>query len=77
MTNHLTNSTANLLNPVKAARHMNLSVGTLARMRGQGTGPAFIKLGRGKNARVVYRLADIETWMDAHRYQNTGEYGAK
>jgi predicted DNA-binding transcriptional regulator AlpA len=40
-----------------------LAMVTLDLWRRQGRGPAFIKIGR----RVMYRRADIETWLDQHR----------
>lgn len=41
-----------------AAAHLGLSVGTLHTYRWMGTGTRFRKVGR----RVVYALADLETW---------------
>ncbi len=40
---------------------------TLRSWRCKGIGPAFCRLGRGPGARVVYRRADVEAWLDAHR----------
>jgi predicted DNA-binding transcriptional regulator AlpA len=49
-----------LLTPDEAAAWLRSSERTLERWRGEGAGPRFVRLGR----RVVYRLADLETWID-------------
>lgn len=64
-----------LLNSREAADVLRLSVPTLERMRCQGTGPPFIKLGSGKRARVVYRRGDLDAWIASMRHQSTSEYG--
>lgn len=63
-----------LLNVTEAAKVLRLSNSTLERMRLDGTGPPFIKLGPSKRARVVYRRADIEAWLATLRFQSTSEY---
>lgn len=63
-----------LLNSAEVARLLRLSVPTLERMRCQGTGPAYIKLGNGRRARVVYRRDDIEAWLRALRFEKTDQY---
>jgi predicted DNA-binding transcriptional regulator AlpA len=45
----------------EAAAHVRLSPRTLEKLRVQGGGPRFRKLGR----RVVYLLDDLDSWMDA------------
>jgi predicted DNA-binding transcriptional regulator AlpA len=45
----------------EAAAHVRLSPRTLEKMRVQGGGPRFRKLGR----RVVYLLDDLDAWADA------------
>lgn len=52
------------------AAQLGLSVSTLAKMRLYGTGPAYSKLGR----RVVYRPADLDSWIEANRFNSTSEY---
>lgn len=59
-----------VMTAVKAARQLELSVSTLAKMRLSGTGPDYCKLGR----RVVYRAEDLEAWVKANRYRSTSEY---
>ena len=48
-----------LLNQAEAADALRLSERTLERLRLTGLGPAFVKAGR----RVLYRQADLETWV--------------
>lgn len=67
-------SNEDLLNSRETASVVRLSVPTLERMRSQGNGPPFIKLGTGKRARVVYRRSDIEAWLSALRFQSTRDY---
>jgi predicted DNA-binding transcriptional regulator AlpA len=59
-----------LLNAQKAADWTGLSTSTLAKLRLSGAGPTYAKLGR----RVVYRLHDLENWIEARRFKSTSEY---
>jgi predicted DNA-binding transcriptional regulator AlpA len=68
-----TKSISALLDAQKAADWTGLSTSTLAKLRLTGHGPAYAKLGR----RVVYRIDDLEAWIDTHRHKSTSEYGAK
>lgn len=43
-----------LLRPGQVAEQLNVSLQTLWRWRQEGTGPAFIKLGDGRNSTVRY-----------------------
>jgi hypothetical protein len=54
-----------------AARVLNLSQSTLAKLRVTGKGPAYCKLGR----RVVYRLDDLDDWLTDCRRRSTSEDG--
>ena len=58
----------------EAARIVRLSPRTLERLRVLGGGPPFLKAGRGKRARVLYRLADLKTWLEGTTFQSTAEY---
>ena len=49
-----------LLNPQQAAKCLGLTAASLQRMRTEGRGPTFIKVGR---RRVAYRSADIMRWL--------------
>jgi predicted DNA-binding transcriptional regulator AlpA len=55
----------------RAAALLGLSTSTLAKLRLTGDGPPFIKLGR----RVVYRLSDLEKWLDGRCFASTSQYG--
>jgi predicted DNA-binding transcriptional regulator AlpA len=68
-----TETTFALLDAQKAANWTGLSTSTLAKLRLSGEGPTYAKLGR----RVVYRIHDLEVWIEAHRFKSTSEYGAK
>jgi predicted DNA-binding transcriptional regulator AlpA len=69
----ITNTTSALLNAQNAADWTGLSTSTLAKLRLTGNGPTYSKLGR----RVVYRVGDLEAWIEANRFKSTSEYGAK
>lgn len=62
------------LNSEEAARILRLSARTLERMRVEGSGPKYLKAGRGMRARVLYRPADIEAWLEARTFASTSEY---
>jgi hypothetical protein len=36
-----------------------------------GKGPAFRKFGSGRSARIVYRVGDLLSWLDAQRRSST------
>jgi hypothetical protein len=65
---------AGYLTTVEAADFVRLSPRTLERLRVQGTGPRYIKAGPGKRAKVLYRIADLQEWLEATIFQSTGEY---
>jgi hypothetical protein len=50
-----------------AARMLNLSESTLAKLRLSGKGPVYCKLGR----RVVYRPEDLAAWLESNRRSST------
>lgn len=54
------------------AAMMLVSTDTLQYWRMRGTGPKFVRLGRG----VFYRLKDIELWMDENVHSSTKTSGA-
>lgn len=63
--------TNTLLDTRQAAEMLGLSPKCLERWRGEGSGPAYIKAGPGKRARVRYRVADLDAWLDANRCLST------
>lgn len=54
-----------LLRPDDAAQELRIQPTTLAKMRAEGRGPAFVKVGR----RVLYRVADLNSWLDKRTVQ--------
>jgi hypothetical protein len=57
----------------EAADALGLAPSTLAKLRLSGLGPAYLKLGR----RVRYRVADLNTYMQARLRRSTSEDAAK
>ena len=63
-----------ILDTFQAAEFLGLSASTMAKLRCAGNGPAFYKVGvSGK--RVLYRRADLETWLLAQRRTSTSDTG--
>jgi len=56
-----------------AARLVGLSESTLAKLRLNGNGPKYCKLGR----RVVYRPEDLEAWLESHTVRDTSDADAR
>jgi predicted DNA-binding transcriptional regulator AlpA len=55
----------------EAARFVGLSIRTLEKHRIYGTGPRYAKLG----GRVVYRLEDLQAWVDSGVKASTSDPG--
>ena len=55
----------------EAARFVGLSIRTLEKHRIYGTGPRYSKLG----GRVVYRLEDLQAWVDSAIKASTSDPG--
>jgi excisionase family DNA binding protein len=56
----------------EAARYLGISTSTLQKHRQHGTGPAYFKLG----GRVLYRIADLDTWAARGLRRATVQPGA-
>lgn len=59
------NTPASLLRPKEAAKYLRLSESKLAKLRmaeNRAKGPRFVKLA----GCVVYRLEDLDQWVNAH-----------
>ena len=54
----------------EAARHLDLAVSTMNKMRLSGSGPRFIRL---TQRRVAYDLDDLEVWAAERKRQSTSE----
>lgn len=63
----MTTTTPVLLTPEQLAETLTTTTQRLAVHRMNGTGPRFVKEGR----RVLYRLADVETWLEANTHDRT------
>lgn len=61
-----------LLTQGEAAKLLRISPRTLERYRVDGTGPTYMKAGQ----RVLYRPADILTWLESRTYRSTSEMKA-
>jgi len=66
-----------LLSPTQTADYLGISYSTLARMRLNQSGPAFLKIGTGRAAPVRYRLCDLLSWLDEHRVRSTSEHAVR
>lgn len=62
-----------VLHAAEAARLVGLSESTLAKLRLNGNGPVYCKLGR----RVVYRPADLEQWLQSRTTRDTSDADAR
>ncbi|MBR0954151.1 helix-turn-helix transcriptional regulator [Bradyrhizobium canariense] len=65
--------TSTVLPSRDAARMVGLSESTLAKLRLNGNGPVYCKLGR----RVVYRPADLEQWLESRTARDTSDADAR
>ena len=52
-----------LLVPKEAATFLKCSVSTLARWRGDGLGPRYVKLTEHRKGAVRYRASDLKTYL--------------
>jgi predicted DNA-binding transcriptional regulator AlpA len=57
----------------EAAKLLGLAPSTLAKLRLNGNGPLYCKLGR----RVVYRRADLESWLQSRTARDTSDADAR
>ena len=60
-----------LLSPREVASRYPISVSTLGRWRRRGRGPRFIRLGVGPRARLMYREADVEAFLEQCEQQTS------
>lgn len=52
--------------PAELKELRGLTVAFLERARRRGGGPRFFKTGSGRTAKVYYRLADVDAWVESH-----------
>jgi len=72
MRTNMANATK-VVTAVEAARLLGLSESTLAKMRLNGNGPIYCKLGR----RVVYRPTDLDQWLQSRTTRDTSDADAR
>lgn len=63
------------LTTIEVADKLRISRRTLERMRVDGTGPRYIKVGPGRKSRVLYREQDVLDWINRFQFGSTSEYG--
>lgn len=59
--------TENLISSVEAAAMLGIKPTSLRIWRMKGKGPRFYKLGDSPACRVMYRVSDIEAWLQGHK----------
>ena len=64
---------AQILTASEAARLIRVKPQTLAVWRTAGTGPRYLRLGRGDRGRVLYRREDVEEWLAERVVSSTAE----
>jgi len=63
-----------LANNSAAANYIGITAATLQYWRTTGSQKIpFIKVG----GRVMYRISDLDQWLDDHTFSHTGEYSTK
>ena len=60
-----------VMRPPEAARYLTLSVQRLAKLRLEGGGPRFAKIGRS----VLYRRTDLDLWLQLRTRTSTSDKG--
>ncbi|MGW9167907.1 helix-turn-helix domain-containing protein [Agromyces sp. NPDC055658] len=58
-----------LLTPDEVAKLAHTTPGQLAQLRYRGGGPRFVKFGK----KVLYRRADVESFLEANLYTRTDQ----
>jgi len=62
-----------LLSSPAAAAFLGMRPQTLRKWRVKGTGPRYLRLGSGPQARVAYRVVDLEAWLSSRSFASTAE----
>lgn len=69
----MTETRPRYLDTKEAAAYLGLSPKTLVKMRVTGGGPRYAKVGR----RVIYDVADLDSWIEKRKRRFTGESGCE
>ncbi len=64
--------TGPFLNTKEAAEYCRSSGSTFEKLRLSGGGPLYSKIGR----RVVYRVEDLDAWLETNRRRSTSDTGS-
>ena len=64
-----TASPSSLLTAEQAGTYLHVNARTLANWRVLGRGPRYIRSG----SRALYRMADLDAWLDAHTFEHMSE----
>jgi predicted site-specific integrase-resolvase len=59
---------AQLLTPKELCERWKVADNTLRKWRVANVGPAYIKLGEGRNSEVRYRITDVEEFEKMNRF---------
>ena len=59
---------AQLLTPKELCERWKVADNTLRKWRVANVGPAYIKLGEGRNSEVRYRIDDVEAFEKSNRF---------
>jgi len=57
----------------EAAVYLRVSLSLLRQMRMKGSGPRYVKMGRGRRGAVRYRRQDLDSWTAERRIRSTAE----
>lgn len=55
------------LTAVEVANMLRMSPRTLEGLRLAGKGPPFIRIGKTGRSKLLYKLQDVEAWVESHR----------
>lgn len=69
----MSDAVTRLLDSSTVADLLNVSLRTLESWRLNGSGPNFVKIGRGRTVR--YRQVDVQAWIDARVRKSTSDSG--
>jgi hypothetical protein len=62
-----------LLDTKGAAAYLKLAKQTMAKLRCQGGGPPYYRVG----TKICYAVAELDVWLDARRRRSTSDAGPK
>jgi hypothetical protein len=63
--------TPKFLNTAEAAELLHLRPQTLRKLRASGRGPQFVRIGAARTGRVLYKSADLDSWVAERTFRST------